>query len=162
MPLPHTLAHATRPRVLHYLTATLATLAVLALMVSWAASATAAEPADSTVVIRWEAPADDGTEAATGPASRYELRFRTTPIVAGDLEAWWSDAISVNGMPSPGSPGAAEAVTIGDLSPTVAYYFVMRAVDAAGNWSPFSNVLRRPVLIDGIPPAAIRDLNVVH
>ena len=48
---------------------------------------------------------------------------------------------SVPGLPAPGVPGTTESFTIPGLETGVTYHFAIKTVDAAGNWSPLSNVL---------------------
>ncbi|HET9941267.1 MAG TPA: hypothetical protein VFR25_09180 [Candidatus Eisenbacteria bacterium] len=90
----------------------------------------------------WTAPGDDGS---LGRASRYELHYSTSAISdAADstaLDAWWSSQSSpVPGMPLPSQSGAIDSVRVNNLTYGTTYYFIIRTVDKAQNWSPYSNV----------------------
>ena len=88
-----------------------------------------------TAQIVWTAPGDD---IVIGTAAAYEMRFSTAPITSGN----WGGANVVAGMPVPLASGRRQGVAIPGLSTDTTYYFAMRTVDDAGNWSSISNVLR--------------------
>ena len=111
----------------------------------------------STVQLTWTAPADDGSTAATGPATSYDLRYLSgaaCPIDAGNF---------ATGTPvptgAPGAPGATETVSASGLAAGVSYCFLLQATDAVGN-SSFSNSATGTT-IDNSPPAAITDLTAL-
>jgi hypothetical protein len=110
---------------------------------------------DSTATLLWTAPGDDGT---AGLASRYEMRYRSTPVSAADTVAWWNGAAVVAGMPRPGSPGVTDSVNVTGLDPRATWYFVLKTADEVPNWSNFSNIAVRPPYVDTVSPAAIADL----
>ena len=90
----------------------------------------------------WTAPGDDGNR---GRASRYEMRYSTSAISSQAdsmaLDSWWSNqATAVPSMPTPSASGTADNVTVGGLSYGTTYYFIIRSVDDAQNWSAYSNV----------------------
>jgi hypothetical protein len=109
---------------------TLATTALAVLItviiVAWS------HAADLTV--EWSAPGGDG---ASGRAARYDLRLSRQYIT----DVGFALATAVPNVPTPGAPGTAESCTISGLEAGVTYFFAIKASDAAGNWSPMSNVL---------------------
>jgi hypothetical protein len=129
-------------------------LAFFAIGVAAFAPASFAQSTDSATLL-WTAPGDDGD---VGTATAYDLRYRTTPIASGDTLTWWNAATPAAGMPSPSPAGATDSVVVQGLDPTQTYYFIIRAVDDASNWSGFSNVAIKSPAPDTTPPAAITDL----
>ena len=111
---------------------------------AWAAPAAA--PATSTVTLQWTAPGDDGQ---IGLASRYELRYATEPITRAN----WNDATIVNEVPHPQQAGKREKVKVRGLSAGTQYWFAVRSVDEAGNWSQLSNVAYRTAPDPALAPA---------
>ncbi|MDH5179034.1 MAG: right-handed parallel beta-helix repeat-containing protein [Gammaproteobacteria bacterium] len=87
--------------------------------------------------LTWTAPGDDGT---SGTANRYDIRYSTTIITAGN----WAGAIPVNNTPSPQVPGSLEQITVPGLSPNTTYYFAIKTADEAGNVSALSNLAIAP------------------
>jgi hypothetical protein len=90
----------------------------------------------------WTAPGDDGTR---GRATRYELRCSVAavndPSDSTAFDYWWSSlSTSVPGMPVPSQAGVIDSVRVSNLAYGTTYYFVIRSVDDAQNWSPYSNV----------------------
>jgi len=113
--------------------------------------------ADSTVVLHWTAPGDDGI---VGRATSYALRYRSTAITGTDTTSWWNAATPATGLPIPGVSGSTDSVRVRGLIPLTTYYFVVRAADEVPNWSGFSNVASRTTSGDAIAPAAIADLSI--
>ncbi|MEK7316398.1 MAG: fibronectin type III domain-containing protein [Candidatus Eisenbacteria bacterium] len=113
--------------------------------------------ADSSVVLQWTAPGDDGS---TGRATSYDLRYRTTPISGVDTLTWWNGATPASGEPLPGVSGATDSTRVRGLSPLTTYYFIVRAADEVPNWSGFSNVASKTTTGDNTAPAAITTLAV--
>jgi hypothetical protein len=111
-----------------------ASAVVLAGYVPDSYAAPAAGPTAS-LTLRWTAPGDDGR---IGVASRYDLRFSLHPI----SESSFASATAVPGVPRPSRAGTKETVEVRDLVPETDYYFALKTVDNAGNWSRLSNVLR--------------------
>jgi len=91
-------------------------------------------PATVSATLQWTAPRDDG---AAGHAQAYELRYSTRPITRADFDR----ATRVEAVQSPGPAGSRETFTVHGLVPGTRYYFALRAMDEAGNWSALSNVL---------------------
>ena len=112
---------------------------------------------DSSIVVQWTAPGDDGT---TGRATSYDLRYRTTAIVGTDTTTWWNGATQVTGEPTPGVAGAIDSMRVRGLTPLTTYYFIIRAADEVPNWSGYSNVAVKSTTGDNVAPAAITTLAV--
>ena len=119
-------------------------------------SAGAQTPADSSVVIHWTAPGDDGN---TGQASTYDVRYRSVAIAGTDTTSWWNAATQVSGEPTPGIAGANDSMRVSGLVPTTTYYFMVRTADEVPNWSGYSNVAVRTTSGDIVAPAAIANLS---
>lgn len=112
-----------------------------------AAAAGSTSGAASSVTLEWTAPGDDGM---TGRATRYDIRYWTLPLT----ETFFPLAITVPGVPTPANPGTLQSMTISGLTPGTTYYFALKTVDDAGNWSSMSNVVIRPAQtaeVAGIP-----------
>ena len=105
-----------------------------------------AAPAD-TVTLAWTAPGDDGQ---VGTASLYELRVSGSPIDEGN----WSAATVVSNPPAPLPAGTRQTLVVRGLTNGTTYYFALKTVDDAGNWSGLSNVLTWDWAYDTAPPAA--------
>lgn len=99
----------------------------------------------SSVELSWTAPGGDGL---SGVASRYDLRYSTTTITAGN----WASATPVSGEPPPQSAGRAESFTVTGLAASTTYYFAIKTEDEAANRSEVSNVATATT--DSPPPPA--------
>jgi hypothetical protein len=88
-------------------------------------------------VLTWTAPGDD---ELVGTASEYDLRYSLEPINEENFHL----AIRVPMSIRPRSSGSAENFTMSGLLPNFDYYFAVRTVDDAGNWSKVSNLAFRP------------------
>jgi hypothetical protein len=121
------------------------------------AGAHAQTAADSTVMLHWTAPGDDGT---IGQASSYDIRYRTVAITLTDTTTWWNAATAVTGEPVPGVSGASDSMRVRGLNPASTYYFIIRAADEVPNWSGFSNVAVKSTTGDLIAPGTVADLSV--
>jgi len=117
---------------------------------------TAGGPTSFTVGLAWTAPGDDSLSG--GPASQYDIRYSASPMT----EASFSRASRVKVVARPGDPGKADYLPSGvsGLNPNTLYYFAIKSVDDAGNWSTISNVdtARTAEPPDETPPAAVTDL----
>lgn len=105
--------------------------------------------------VDWTAPGDDG---AIGTASAYEMRFSTSPLD----EAGWSSATSVPGLPAPQPAGTRQSTMVRGLTSGTTYWFGIKTVDEAGNWSSLSNVLRWDWVYDTAAPAAPSSLSATR
>jgi hypothetical protein len=86
-----------------------------------------------SVTLTWSTPGDDGL---TGCASSFDLRYSRERITPGNF----SQATAVANLPSPGVPGSTQSVTVDALDCAATYFFAMKSVDDASNWSDLSNV----------------------
>jgi hypothetical protein len=120
-------------------------------------AARAQTSADSSIVLQWTAPGDDGN---VGRATSYDLRYRTTGISGTDTTSWWNGATQVTGEPAPGAAGVTDSMRVRGLQPQTTYYFMIRAADEVPNWSGFSNLAVKSTSGDSTPPSAIADLTV--
>ncbi len=100
----------------------------------------------------WTAPGDDGN---SGTAVAFDIRYSLTPID----ETIWDQALQSEGEPTPGPAGTAESFTISGLQTGETYYFALKTVDGASNWSGLSNIASGQI-VDVVPPARITDLTV--
>jgi hypothetical protein len=89
-----------------------------------------------SVTLRWAAPGDD---SLTGRASRFDLRYSNQTITAVNF----NQATAAVNLPSPGLPGSIQSARVDALQSGRIYYFAIRSVDAASNWSLMSNVVAR-------------------
>ena len=112
-------------------------------------------PTSNTIDLVWTAPSDDGP---TRKASSYDVRHSTSTITDNN----WSSATQVTAnVPTPGSAGTSEQMTVTRLSPSTVYYFAIKSIDAAGNISALSNVASDTTAPpDTIAPASISDLSI--
>jgi Tol biopolymer transport system component len=92
-----------------------------------------ASKTETSATLHWTAPGDNG---ATGTAAGYDLRHSTEPIT------WqtWNSATAVLGVPLPSIAGTVESFTVTGLESGQTYYFALKAVDDAANWSELSNL----------------------
>ena len=134
------------------------TLIWLALLLAlFPVTALAQTSADSSIVLQWTAPGDDGT---VGRATSYDMRYRTVAITGTDTTSWWNSATQATGEPVPGVSGATDSLRVRGLQPLTTYYFIVRAADEVPNWSGYSNVAVKATSGDNVAPAAIADLSV--
>lgn len=110
----------------------------------------AANAVAGSMTLAWTAPGDDGT---VGRASRYELRYWSAPITPANYASAWR----VNGLPPPKPAGSQESFVVGALVSGRKYYFALKTMDDAGNWSPISNTVSSivPVTATEQPVAAL-------
>jgi hypothetical protein len=86
----------------------------------------------STVTLGWSASGDD---SLSGGASEYVIAHSTSAITAANFGSAAHDTVFIAD-----SAGTSECATIYNLSHCTTYYFAIKAVDDAGNWSGLSNV----------------------
>lgn len=87
------------------------------------------------VVLGWTAPADDGHDKQSGPASYYDIRYSTREIT----EENWESATKCTGESVPGTPGDGETFIVTNLYTAYSYHFAMKSYDEMGNPSELSN-----------------------
>ena len=121
-------------------------LPIIALLLN-ASHPTIAASAAPSVTLRWTTPGDDGI---LGRATRYDLRYSTTPLTA----ATFLSATVVTGVQTPKAAGVRDSCTVKGLKIGVIYYFALKTVDDASNWSQLSNVLLRAPALVGVEEAA--------
>ena len=85
------------------------------------------------VVLTWTATGDDGT---SGQAALYDLRYDTAPLTE---ESWMRLSVSTGSRCR--QRRAAETFTVDRLDQGTEYFFALRVMDDAGNYSPISNVV---------------------
>lgn len=86
-----------------------------------------------SVALIWTSPGDDGDE---GRATEYDMRYSLRPITEQNFNLTYR----YRGTPTPQLAGSLQFCIIGGLLPNTDYYFAMKSVDEAGNWSAMSNV----------------------
>ncbi len=103
------------------------------------------DQATCSYVLNWTAPADDGTDPASGPARQYEIRIHSVPIT----DANWNQATSLGG-PLPGTPGTTESWWVSVESASYVRLKTRDDKSASGAWSGLSNQrVLIPTLCDG-------------
>ncbi|HET9951496.1 MAG TPA: fibronectin type III domain-containing protein [Candidatus Eisenbacteria bacterium] len=135
----------------------LALTAALSVAPPFVRDAFAQTSADSTVVLNWTAPGDDGT---SGRATTYDVRYRTTAISGTDTLTWWNGATAATGEPLPGVSGSTDSLRVRGLQPLTTYYFLIKTADEVPNWSGYSNLAVKTTSGDVTPPSAIANLSV--
>jgi len=95
----------------------------------------AADVTPKSVTLYWTAPGDDGQ---SGRAFRYDLRYSTTSFSKYN----WQYAAEATTEPPPGHPGMVQSCTITGLQPNTTYYFAIKTVNEANNWSELSNIFK--------------------
>lgn len=112
---------------------------VVVLFLALAAVTIPARPAHATeygtVTLAWTAPGDD---SLIGTATAYDLRYFSIPINSTNFFT----SFRVTAEPTPITGGKTQTFTVHGLTPGAYYYFAIRTLDDAGNWSALSNVLR--------------------
>lgn len=92
---------------------------------------------DTSITLTWTAPGDDGDK---GTASGYDVRYSQT-AVGSDIDDWWNNAAdTATGEPEPQPAGSTEVFEVVRLEPGYWYYFALKTVDDAGNWSDISYI----------------------
>lgn len=108
--------------------------------------------ADS-VMLAWTAPGDD---QSIGRATAYDVRVSTSQITGSNFDA----ATPVSGAPAPADAGTRQTLRVRGLTRGTTYWFAVRTVDDAGNWSGVSNVVRWDWILDTAPPSSPTGLAV--
>jgi len=110
-----------------------ATCLTLAVTVGIARGDNAAGAGTSSVTLEWTAPGDDGY---VGVATRYDLRYALAPITPQNFD----HGTPAPAIPRPAVAGVRQHARVSGLEPNRVYYFALKAIDDAGNWSLLSNV----------------------
>ncbi len=98
-----------------------------------AVSAATALAATGAATLRWISPGDDGL---IGRAFAYDIRYSLAPITAANFNPTAPGA----GIPTPQYPGELEVFKVTNLVVGTGYYFAIKTVDEAQNWSAISNI----------------------
>jgi len=93
----------------------------------------AVDQTHSSVTLEFSAVGDDGL---TGNATRYDMRYSTSSINAGNFDS----AGQAFGEPVPSAPGTLESVTVAGLSQNTGYFFALKVLDNVGNGTLNSNL----------------------
>jgi hypothetical protein len=93
--------------------------------------AASTQTTSGSITLSWTAPADDGSDSASGPVSGYLIKYSTTPFTS-----WTQGTGVISGLPAPTAPGATQSMTVTGLNPDTLYYFAIRAQDDRYNLSP--------------------------
>jgi hypothetical protein len=88
-------------------------------------------PKSDSITLIWTAPGDDEN---VGTATAYDIRYSDV------IPFNWDTAIQVPNPPPPQPAGVLKKFIVTGLSPSTTYYFALKAVDEAGNWSDISNI----------------------
>jgi len=113
---------------------TLLTLSIL--LIACTPKPSWAIPAGARLV--WTTPGDNGGKARV---LAYDLRISTNVIQGTDTLSWWKAATKIDMTAKiPRMPAMPDSIVLGGLNGGVWYYAILRSVDAAQNWSDFSNV----------------------
>lgn len=114
---------------------------------------TITSPPGRRITLAWTSPGDDGD---AGVATRYQIRYSPEPFA----DSTWSsvDSLGSPRPPVPAPAGSLEGLTIEGLQ-LGTWYFALRTVDDASNWSGLSNVATGTVA-DLVPPSAVENLMV--
>lgn len=118
--------------------------------------ASCCEAETTAVTFTWTAPGDDST---VGTCAAYDIRYGISNIT----DSSWSLAglIPESMVYVPSIAGTSESLTVNlELSSEETYYFRIKAMDEATNWSNLSNEVSL-YIPDNVPPAIIINFNAV-
>jgi len=91
---------------------------------------------DTTLLLTWTAPGDDGT---FGTATRYDIRWIQNNVVNNTN---WNRALQVESEPDPKPAGQPESLLVSVPYATFNYGFTLISADEVPNWSELSNRCR--------------------
>ena len=97
-------------------------------------SSPVARAATGSATMHWTAPGDD---SLSGRATAYDVRYSLAPITGSNFTL----ATKVTGVAAPKLAGSAESLVVTNLVTGSGYYFALKTVDEAANWSGISNVI---------------------
>ncbi|MDD3269549.1 MAG: fibronectin type III domain-containing protein, partial [Syntrophomonadaceae bacterium] len=89
---------------------------------------------DISVELKWNATGDDGVE---GLASAYQLAYATQSFGVEE----WDQHVKTIDLPLPLAAGTSQSILVTGLNRSTTYYFAVRVIDNAENYSPLSNLL---------------------
>ena len=93
-----------------------------------------AELDSGSVVLSWIAKGDDGE---SGIVQYYDIRYSQSMLYDYNFD----NAERILNPPTPLSSGSIQSFIITDLEPEIEYFFALKSVDEAGNFSTISNVV---------------------
>jgi len=102
--------------------------------------------------LKWSAVGDDGL---IGEADYYAIAWT---IDSTSLVSDFEGNVHAN-KATTGPAGTPESFTVTGLESNTTYFYAVKTVDHAGNWSEISNILKATTP-DEVPPAAITDLGI--
>jgi hypothetical protein len=109
-------------------------------------------PASTSLDLSWTSTGDD---AGVGTATRFDLRYSTSPITEGNF----TSATPAAGEPLPAVAGTRQQMTVSGLTPSTTYHFALKVLDETGAPSALSNVVSATTdAPDTIAPSAVTDL----
>ncbi|MBI2484500.1 fibronectin type III domain-containing protein, partial [Candidatus Uhrbacteria bacterium] len=117
--------------------------------------------ANSSLTFSWTAPWDPGIDSTPQPASRYEIRYKITPI---ETETDWQGAL-VSSTPAPPTPvagGTLQSHTINALTPGATYYIAIRAYDAGGLASSLNTTFTGTTSLPDTTPPVISNARATN
>ena len=86
-----------------------------------------------STILTWITPGDDNQQ---GTAKSYDIRYSLQPITTTNF----TSAQPVTQIPAPEKAGIVQNLIIDSLDPKETYYFALKSVDEANNWSKISSV----------------------
>lgn len=104
------------------------------------------------VTLGWTAVADDGNDVASGPATRYDLRYSIHPITNDNF----ASAIQIP-TGAPKAPGSFEEYSFDLPDINTHYYFAIKTYDEVDNESALSNLAEADFFV----PAPVANLRVL-
>jgi hypothetical protein len=114
----------------------------------------------NSITVNWSAPADNGTDALSGPVQSYDIRYSTSTITLGN----WDFIQNATGEPTPASPGIEQSLKINGLAQGTQYYLALRSLDERPNISPLSNIAINSTIgvVDNTRPGQIKGLKAIN
>ncbi|MCP4396167.1 MAG: hypothetical protein GY801_02490 [bacterium] len=109
---------------------------------------------EHSLALSWTVVPDD---AMHDRPEYYEIRYSLDPLHEGN----WDNASPASGELPSDSPGSLMEYTVSGLQENTRYHVAVRAIDAAGNISPLSNMLAARTQ-DVTPPDVIADLKAIY
>ncbi|OGR50257.1 MAG: hypothetical protein A2049_07610 [Elusimicrobia bacterium GWA2_62_23] len=114
-------------------------------------------PGADQATLTWSAPGDD---AYAGTAMKYDIRWATTPISAGNFSA----ASRAAEAPFPAAAGTSQTSVLSGLGQLATYYFAIKTEDELGNLSGLSNdaaVLKGYVLAGTVTVNGVSEISFI-
>ncbi|MEK7622171.1 MAG: dockerin type I domain-containing protein [Patescibacteria group bacterium] len=94
---------------------------------------------EKSAILTWVAPNQNFPRRSSTAVSSYDLRYSRDPITEAN---WDSSAVAqASGEPRPTTPGQTQSYVLVDLGADKSYHAAIKSRDAAGNFSPLSNLV---------------------